>query len=201
LYEEHERIVNSLAFVFSRRSSLVATAFGAVALLLTAWIEFALVFVVFISGVAVLIPISVLHVEGAIDPQELWLEYNGRTVSLADIRAIRAVTIGPLALCWLSVERGTAGTLRPRFVVMTADAYGVARDVFEEAIDRPVEPGRAAPRTERVVFLLVGLGLLAIGPALWVLVPATPAARWIVGYAGLLFGFVGVIVIWHALIE
>lgn len=82
--------------------------------------------------------------------------------------------------------------------MLPVEVYRQARSVFERAIDRPSESGRTTPFTERVVVLVFGLALLAVGPVFRVLTPANGDARLVVLYAGTLMGVFGLLFVWFA---
>jgi hypothetical protein len=201
LPDERERLLNELDLPLSRRTLLGASAVGAVVLLVAVSVEFWVGTMIFLGGMAMLILVSALRSEGEIDAEELTLEYNGRDMVLTALRNVRAVTVGSLVFCWFSFERGGVSARSPRFVVLPAEAYRRARPVFERAIESPTESGRTAPLAERVIFLVFGIGLLALGPVFWVLTAANPGARLIVTYLGAMVGIFGLLFVWFAAVN
>jgi len=117
------------------------------------------------------------------------------------VKSVRSITVGSLAFCRLSFERGGVGARSPCLIVLPADAYRRARPVLERAIDGPSETGRTAPLAERVISLAFGLGLLAIGPIFRVLTAATPDARLIVTHLGATMGVFGLLFVWLAAVN
>ena len=201
LPDERERLASELDLPLRRRTLFVASAIGAAVLLVSVQFGFLAAVAVFLGGMAMLGVVSGLRSEGEIDPADLTLEYDARNVPLTAVKSVRSVTVGSLAFCWLSFERGGIGARSPRLIVLPVDAYRRARPVFERAIDSPSETGRTAPLAERVIFLAFGLGLLAIGPAFWVLTSANPDARLIVTYLGAMTGIFGLLFVWFAAVN
>ncbi|PSP72743.1 hypothetical protein BRC86_11680 [Halobacteriales archaeon QS_3_64_16] len=106
---------------------------------------------------------------------------------------VRVITVGSLAVCWLSFERGSVGARAPRLLVVPAEAYRRARPVFERAIESPTQAGRTAPLAERVILFVFGIGLLALEPVFRALTVRNSEARLTVTYLGAMMGISGLL--------
>ena len=84
---------------------------------------------------------------------------------------------------------------------MPGDTYRRARPVLERAIAAPAEAGRTAPLVERVIFLVFGAGLLAVGPILWVLTASSSDATTVVLLAGETTGVFGLLLVWFGVVS
>lgn len=117
--------------------------------------------------------------------------------SLAGLRRVRSLPLGPVALLYLSFSPGTGGDA-PRLLVVPSR---VRREVetLLAAVDAPGD-GRTPSRAERVVVAVVGLSLLAAGPIAWLLLPRGDA-RVVAAYAGSMFGLFGVVVLWYGFVR
>jgi len=200
LPDERERFVRELDVPLGRRRLLVVSVIGAVALLAAATVEVRLAAGIFLGGMGTSVVVAALRSEGAIDPESLTLTYDTREVPLAALKSVRAVTLGSIVVCWLSFARGSA-VRAPRLVAFPAGAYRRARPVLERGIDAPSADGRTAPLTERIVYFVVGVGSLAVGPALWLAVPAGSEATSVVVLIGAIAGVFGLLFVWLGIVS
>ena len=120
-----------------------------------------------------------------------------RESSLAGLRRVRSLPLGPVTLLYLSFSPGTGGDA-PRLLVVPSRVRTDVESILA-AVDEPGE-GRVPSRAERGIVVAVGLSLLAAGPVAWLLLPGNDA-RVIAAYAGSMFGLFGVVVLWYGLVR
>ncbi|SDZ80504.1 hypothetical protein SAMN04488065_0452 [Haloplanus vescus] len=186
---------NSFFERFSRRGLLVGSLLGALVLLGSALVNDAAPFVVFVASWVPLVVTATFPTSGRADPSTGTLVVDGDEVPLQQVWRVRTLSLGAIAVCWLSYVRGAPTA--PRFVIVPADAVGVVTRLVERAPESTPDDQSTIGRPERVVAGLFGVGLLAIGPVLWVALPSGDA-RVIALYAGALFDLFGLLLLWYA---
>jgi hypothetical protein len=144
------------------------------------------------AGLAALVVGAGLRSEGTVDPAEGTVEYDGRTIPLGAVRQVYSWTVGPFVLLVVRYHRGHVGPSTPRLLVVSAAALDAVESARRSASTgtTPDAGARAAPTAVRVVAAVFGLASLAVGPALWLLLPpgaGRPVAAYL-GVFGLLFG-------------
>jgi hypothetical protein len=181
---------------YSRRGLAVASVVGAAALLGSAALGPLGPAAVFLVGGVALVFTAAFPTTGRVDPAAGRFVVDGSEVPLASVRRVRTASAGPVAVCLLSYVRGA-----PRAPRLVCFPPGVLADV-REAIDRAGPPAdgdstRTLGRAERLVATAFGLGLVAVGPLLWVALPPGDG-RAIALYAGTVFGLFGTVFLWYA---
>jgi hypothetical protein len=155
-------------------------------------VGFELVVAGVVAGFAALVVGAGLQSEGVVDADAGALTYAGDTVPLDAIRRVQSLRLGRFVVLFVDYHPGRVGASTPRVVVCSR----AARDEVRAAMGREApadgadgQSGERAPQAVRAVAATFGFACLAVGPVLWVLVPAE--GRLIVGYLGvfgLLFG-------------
>jgi hypothetical protein len=130
-----------------------------------------------------------------VDPETETLVVDGTEVPVDAVQGFRTARIGTFVICWLSYSRGMPST--PRVIVVPSEVFEPVRQL----IDRVSESAKREPskidRSERIIASLFGLGMISIGPVLWILLP--PGDGQLVAlYAGAMFGLVGIVLLWWA---
>lgn len=133
--------------------------------------------------------------EGRAAPETGTLVVDGASIPLDAVEGYRIVAVGGGAVCRLSYARGVPRA--PRIVVVPRTALDSVRTVLEGAGNGADESQSTLDGAERAVVAAFGLGLVAVGPALWVVLPSGDGAL-LALYAGSLFGLFGVVLLWHA---
>ncbi|MFC6825094.1 hypothetical protein [Halopelagius fulvigenes] len=132
---------------------------------------------------------------GHATPEAGTLVVDGSPIPLDALSRYRAVSVGGVAVCWLSYARGVPRA--PRTVVVPNDAFGAVRAVLEGAERRSDGSEDSLRGAERAIVAAFGLGSLAVGPALRMLLPSG-GGRAVALYAGALFGVFGAVFLWYA---
>lgn len=149
-------------------------------------------------GVGCLLLGVVLRTEGRVDATTL--EVGSRDVSLSTLGGVRRIRMGPRVWFWLSYEDGAGGPTAPRFVSVPASLAAAVETSLDAGVETASDgDGDALDPTVRAVAILVGLGCLAVGPALWLVLPSD-AGQVVLAYGatfGLLFGG---LLLWYGLI-
>lgn len=133
--------------------------------------------------------------EGRAEPEAGTLVVDGTSIPLDAVEGYRTVAVGGGAVCWLSYARGVPRA--PRIAVVPRATLDSVRAVLDGAERRADEGQSTLGGVERAVVAAFGLGLVAVGPALWVVLPSGGGAL-LALYAGSLFGLFGVVLLWHA---
>ena len=104
------------------------------------------------------------------------------SVALSTLAGVRSVAVGDLTVVWLSYARGADGFRNPRVLAVPREQAAQVRDVLDAGVaaDADADP---IDRAERVVVALFGLGVLATGPALWLLIGDTGREAVVLVYA------------------
>ncbi|WP_248897522.1 hypothetical protein [Haloplanus halobius] len=131
---------------------------------------------------------------GHADPETGTLVVDGTEIPLGAVRGHRTITVGPFAVCWLSYRRGAPTA--PRLVVVPADRASMVADLVDRPASSAADEREPLRPLERLIVLAFGLGLLAIGPVLWIVLPPGDG-RLIALYAGVMFGLFGGLVVWY----
>lgn len=146
--------------------------------------------------------LAVCSTGGRLDPETLTVEGRTRTFSLAGLSSIRPVPLGPVVCYLLSFERGTTGSGTPRTLVVPCRVARDVASVLERAADADAEADRHVPgRGERLVAAVLGVCLLALGPALWVVLPDDGGATLLIVYLTLFALLVGALCLRYALVQ
>jgi hypothetical protein len=151
-------------------------------------------------GLASPLVASVLRSEGELDPEAGDVTVNGRTADLGTVAGVRALHLGPLAICWLRYERTNSTPMAVRLLTVPGDVVPqlVEAIAVTDAPDRSTEQSRRSSRLAQIVMLVLGLGSLAVGIALFAI---GPVPRDVALVGGGLFGVFGVLFTWLAYLE
>ncbi|WP_152043275.1 hypothetical protein [Salinigranum salinum] len=145
-----------------------------------------------VTGVLALVIGAGLRTDGVVDCDGGTLTYRGHTVPLDAVRRVRSARVGPFVLALLRYYDASVGPSTPRFVVCSAAARRAIASVrsSDSATTAPGAEDHATPIAVRLVAAAFGLGCLAVGPLLWVGLPAGGGRLLAVylGLFGLLFG-------------
>ncbi|MDZ5811643.1 hypothetical protein U4E84_09845 [Halorubrum sp. AD140] len=178
----------------SRRGVLLGSSIAAVVLGLSFIIDPRAPVAVFIAGWLPAIFVAAFPTKGTVNQRATTLVIDDDEVPVGAVRNYRLLPIGPFVYCWARYDRGVSNA--PRLFIVPRDASDAARNVLDAAADRPHAVESSLSSTERWILVAFGVGLLSIGPVLWVVLP-TPG-RGFALYAGAMFGLFGVILLWHA---
>jgi hypothetical protein len=179
----------------SRRRLLVGSLFGALTLLGSTQVHPSAPFAVFIASWIPLVLTAAFPTSGHADLDAGTLVVDETEVPLKAVRTFRAISTGTFAVCWLSYIRGDPTA--PRIVVLPSDYVDTVAELIDTVPEVPNEERSTVDRAERIVAGLFGVGLIAIGPLLWLILPPGDGTA-IALYAGAMFGLVGVLLLWYA---
>lgn len=168
---------------------------GALLLLGSARLHAGAPLAVFVASCVPLVLAAHFPTTGAVDVAAETLVVDGTAVPLDAVRGHRTVTAGPFAVYWLSYARGNPNA--PRLLVVPTDCTEPITALLERSPNTPAPAETALGATERWIVLGFGIGLLAVGPALWVALPPG-GGRLVALYAGALFGLFGALFLWYA---
>ena len=132
--------------------------------------------------------------EGRWRPSDAALVVDGDRVPLESIASYRALSLGGLAVCWVSYARGVSRA--PRTFVVPRGEFDRVRAPLDGGASADASEVSTVGAGERWVLVAFGVGCLAVGPALWMLLPGEGAV--VALYAGVLFGVFGAVFLWHA---
>ncbi|MFC7174959.1 hypothetical protein ACFQL0_19585 [Haloplanus litoreus] len=116
-------------------------------------------------------------------------------IPLEAINAFRAVSVGTVAVCWLSYTRGVPTA--SRIIILPSNYLDVVSELIATEANSSNQERSTIGRTERLIAGLFGLGMVGIGPILWLILP--PGDGQVVAlYAGAMFGLFGLLLLWYA---
>lgn len=180
---------------YSRRGSVVGSLCGALVLFGSARLHPAAPFAVFVASWVPVVLTAGFPTTGRVDRAVGTLTVDDTEIPLEAISAVRSIHIDTFAVCWLSYTRGVPTA--PRLVVVPSSALDSVSALIETGTDTPNPDRSTLDRPARLVAGLFGLGLVAVGPALWLLLP--PGDGQVVAlYAGAMFGLMGAVLLWYA---
>jgi hypothetical protein len=180
---------------FSRRGLLVGSLLGALTLLGSAQVHPSAPFAVFIASWIPLVLTAAFPTNGHADLAAETLVVDDTEVPLKAVRTFRAISVGTFAVCWLSYTRGYPTA--PRIIVLPSDYVDTVVTLIDTVPESSNEGRSTIDRAERTVAGLFGLGMVAIGPLFWFLLPPGDGQA-IALYAGAMFGLFGVLLLWYA---
>ena len=180
---------------YSQRGLIVGSVGGALVLLISAQLHPLGPFAVFIASWVPVILTAGFPTSGRVDRTRGTLVVDDTEVPLGAVSAFRTLSIGAFTVCWLSYTRGVPTA--PRIITLPSGHLDVVSVLIETAPDTSKRERSSIDRTERLIFALFGLGMVALGPVLWLLLP--PGDGQVVAlYAGAMFGLFGAILLWYA---
>ena len=106
-----------------------------------------------------------LHTEATIDGA-LQLETQHSTADVTALSDVRTLSLGPVTVFWLRYARGADRFGNPRVLAATAEQASTVREQLDRGVDAPAD-AEPIGRVERAIVALFGLGVLAAGPAFW----------------------------------
>jgi hypothetical protein len=180
---------------FTHRGLLVGSLLGALTLLGSAQLHPSAPFAVFVASWVPLVLTAAFPTSGHADLASKTLVVDETEIPLQEVRAFRAIPRGPFAVCWLSYTRGSPTA--PRIVALPSDYVDTVANLIDTVPKSPNEERTTIDRAERIVAGLLGLGMIAIGPLLWLVLPPGDGQA-IALYAGAMFGLFGVLLLWYA---
>lgn len=189
-------LLRPLAGRYSRRGVALASAVGAAALYASLLVHPIAPFVLFAASWVPFALVAGFPTEGRADPAEGVLVVDGDSVPLEAVRSYRAFPLGRLALCWVSYARGVPRA--PRTLVVTRESLDRVRSLLDRATtrERGADDASGTGAAQRRILTAFGVGFVAVGPALWLLLPGQGAL--VAVYAGALFGAFGAVFLWYA---
>lgn len=180
---------------YSTRGLVLGSLVGAAVLSASTLLHPAGPLVVFVASWLPLILTAGFPTDGRVNPETATLVVDGDEIPVASIDSYRAASLGGLTVCWLSHARGQPTA--SRVIVVPNDAFDAVEPVLGWGSSQPADTATSMSVAEKRIVVLFGLGLLAVGPTLWLLLPAGDG-RIIALYGGVLFGLFGVVLLWHA---
>jgi len=188
-------VTTSRSSRYSRRGLVVGSALGGLVLLGSAGVHPVAPFAVVVASWVPLVLTAGFPTSGRADREAGTLVVDGTEVPLGGVRALRTVSVGAFAVCWLSYARGVPTA--PRLVVLPSGRLDAVSDLVEAGRDTSAGERSTIGRAERLVAGLFGLGMVAVGPVLWLALP--PGDGQVVAlYAGAVFGLFGTVLLWYA---
>jgi hypothetical protein len=151
--------------------------------------------VVFVAGWIPLVLTAGFPTGGHANLETETLVVEGTEVPLDGVRRFRAAPVGVFVVCWLSYSRGMPSA--PRVIVVPSESFEPVSQLIDRVSDSTEREPATINRPERLIASLFGLGLVAVGPVLWILLP--PGDGQLVAlYAGAMFGLFGIVLLWYA---
>lgn len=186
-------LLDPLLARYSRRGAALASVAGAAVLYASSLLHPFAPFAAFVASWVPFALVAGFPTEGRWDPDEGTLVVDGDRVPLESVTAHRALPLGGVALHWVSYVRGVPTA--PRTLVVPRGEVDRVRSLLDEgAAER--SDASAAGTAQRRILVAFGAGFLAVGPALWVVLPSEGAL--VALYAGALFGTFGAVFLWYA---
>lgn len=180
---------------YSRRGLIIGSVVGALVLLTSAQLHPVAPFAVFIASWVPVILTAAFPTSGHVDRTGGTLVVDNTEVPLGAVSAFRTLSMGTFTVGWLSYTRGVPTA--PRIVKLPSDYLDVVSALIETEPDTSKREHSSVDRTERLIFALFGLGMVALGPVLWLILP--PGDGQVVAlYAGAMFGLFGMMLLWYA---
>jgi hypothetical protein len=180
---------------YSWRGFLIGSVCGALVLLGSTQLHSLAPFVVFIASWVPVVLTAAFPTSGYVDPAVGTLVVDDTEVPLDAVTAFRSISMSTVTVCWLSYTRGVSTA--PRIVILPSSHLDVVSNLIETEPDASQQERSTIDRTERFVAALFGLGMVALGPVLWLVLP--PGDGQIVAlYAGAMFGLFGMVLLWYA---
>lgn len=180
---------------YSRRGLIIGSVVGALVLLTSAQLHPVAPFAVFIASWVPVILTAAFPTSGHVDRTGGTLVVDDTEVPLGAVSAFRTLSMGTFTVGWLSYTRGVPTA--PRIVKLPSDYLDVVSALIETEPDTSKREHSSVDRTERLIFALFGLGMVALGPVLWLILP--PGDGQVVAlYAGAMFGLFGMMLLWYA---
>jgi len=180
---------------FSRRGLLAGSFLGAVTLLGSTQVHPLAPFAVFIASWVPLVLTAAFPTSGHAGLRTETLVVDETEVPLEAVRTVRAISMGTFAVCLLSYSRGAPNA--PRIVVLPSDYVDAVASLIDTVPESSNEDRSTIDRAERLVAGFFGLGMVAIGPLLWLILPPGDGQA-IALYAGAMFGLFGILLLWYA---
>lgn len=149
-------------------------------------------------GFVLLVVGAGLRTEGQVDTGERTLEYGGATVPLDAVRRVRAKRVGRFCFALVTYHRGQVGPSAPRWVVLSAEAHDAVEsartsETGAEHEEEPTGDVHTTPRAVRWVATVLGIGCLAAGPGLWLLLSAAGSSPVFTTFLVVFGGALGVV--------
>lgn len=180
---------------YSWRGLVVGSVLGAIVLLGSTRLHPDAPFVVFIASWIPLVLTADFPTSGHVDPVTETLVVDDTEVPVGAIQGFRAARIGTFVICWLSYSRGMPSS--PRVIVIPSEPFERISQLIDCVSTSTEREPSTINRPERIIASLFGLGMVSIGPVLWIFLP--PGDGQLVAlYAGAMFGLFGIVLLWWA---
>lgn len=180
---------------FSRRGFTIGSVFGALALLGSTQLHPVAPFAVIIASWVPVVLTAAFPTSGHVDRAVGMLVIDNTEVPLDAVRAYRTVSTGRVAICWISYTRGVPTA--PRFIFVPSSDLGAVSNLIETGLEVSEQEQPMMNRTERLIFGLFGFSMVALGPVLWLILPAGDG-QVLALLAGGMFGLFGILLLWYA---
>ena len=187
-------LLESLLTRYSRRGVGLASVAGAVGLYASFLVHPLAPFVAFAASWLPFALVAEFPTEGRANPSEGSLVVDGDRVPLASVESYRALPLREFVLCWVSYSRGVPSA--PRTLILPRESFDRVRSLLDDAVREDADGASTIGAAQRRVLAAFGVGFVAVGPALWVLLPGEGALLAL--YAGALFGVFGAVFLWYA---
>jgi hypothetical protein len=180
---------------YSPRGLVVGSVLGAIVLLGSTRLHPDAPFVVFVASWIPLVLTAGFPTSGHVNPETETLVVDGTEVPVDAVQGFRTARIGTFVICWLSYSRGMPSA--PRVIVVPSEVFESVRQLIDRVSESMKREPSTINRSERIIASLFGLGMISIGPVLWILLP--PGDGQLVAlYAGAMFGLFGIVLLWWA---
>jgi len=180
---------------YSRQGLVIGSVGGALVLLGSAQLHPMAPFAVFISSWVPLVLTAAFPTSGRADRVVETLVIDDTEVPLNAVNKFRTFSVGSLAVCWLSYVHGVPTA--PRIIFLPSSHLDTVSNLLETEPDASKREQSTIDRMERLIVALFGLGMVSLGPVLWLILP--PGEGQVVAlYAGAMFGLFGMILFWYA---
>lgn len=180
---------------YSRRGLVIGSVCGALILLGSAQLHPTAPFVVFIASWVPLVLTAAFPTSGHAEPAVGTLAIDDTEVPLEAASGFRMVSVGTFAVCWLSYTRGVPTA--SRLIFLPSNYVDVVTDLIDTGTESSKREHSTITRPERLVAGLFGLGMVALGPILWLILPPGDGQA-VALYAGAMFGLFGMLLLWYA---
>lgn len=180
---------------YSLRGLIAGSVLGALVLLGSTRLHPDAPFAVFIASWAPLVLTAAFPTNGHADVETRTLVVDGTEVPLEAISQFRTVSHGAFTMYWISYSRGAPTA--PRIIFVPTEHTEMIADLVDATSSDSNKERSTIGRSERLISGLFGIGLIAMGPVLWLVLPPGDGQA-VALYAGVMFGLFGMMLLWYA---
>ena len=182
---------------YSRRGVVISSVLGALVLFASTLLHPVAPFVVFVASWIPVILTAGFPTTGHVDLESQTLVVDDTEIPLAALTGIRTVSIDTFVVCWLSYSQGVPSA--PRVVVLPGHVFPPISRLLDRSLASASTDQEQSIISweERMTAIIFGLGLIVLGPILWLALPADDGKA-IALYAGAMFGLFGAMLLWYA---